>query len=137
MTAAAASELYLAALCIWREMRGATPNEQLGCYWVIRNRAMDASKRWPRTYAGVVTQRYQFSSFTVGDANQVRFPIADGGADWTAWCAIWDALNAEPKPDPTRGANSYENLPDGHERPGWADPAKMTTQIGSTRFYRL
>lgn len=137
MTAAAASELYLAALCIWREARSRSETEQLGCYWVIRNRANDPAKRWPRTFAGVITQRYQFSSFTVGDPNQVKFPIAEGSADWTAWCAIWDKINAEPKPDPTRGANGYECLPPGHVRPAWADPAKLTVQIGSTRFYKL
>lgn len=131
------NELYVPALCVWREMRGRGSAERLGCYWVIRNRANDKQGRgWPKSLAGVVTQRYQFSSFNVTDPN-VKFPIPDGSPDWQAWTEIIAMITGDLPPDPTGGANSYESMPDARPRPRWADPAKMTVQLGQTRFYKL
>jgi hypothetical protein len=128
---------YLTALCIWREMRGASIDERRACYWVIHNRSTDARERWPRSLAGVVTQKYQFSSFNATDANASKWPVATpGGPDWIAWCEII-AIMDEPDPDPTGGANAYENLPAGATMPGWADRARLVKVIGSTRYYKL
>lgn len=136
--AAELSETYLSALCIWREMRGRTAAERLGCYWVIRNRANDPMRRWPKSLAGVITQKRQFSSFNPDDPNAAAWPIANGSPDWLAFCEIAGMLEGELAPDPTGGANCYENLPDATpKRPAWADPAKLTKAIGDTRFYRL
>lgn len=140
MDPAALNELYLAALCIWREMRGRGDPERLGCYWVIRNRAADPMRRWPKSLAGVVTQRFQFSSFNPTSAEAIKWPIADGSPDWRAWCDIVASLiawGAELPPDPTGGANSYEACTEAQPRPRWADPAKLTKEIGETRFYKL
>jgi hypothetical protein len=135
--AASLNETYLTALCIWREMRGASHDERVGCYWVIRNRANDEKVRWPRTMAGVVTQRYQFSSFNVTDPGATRWPLDGlGNADWVAWQEIVALVNAPPD-DPTGGANRYENLPSGATKPGWAEQGRIVKAIGGTRFYKL
>lgn len=134
------NETYLVALCIWREMRGASVPERLGCYWVVKNRSTDkAGRGWPKSMAGVIVQPMQFSSFTVTDANATKWPRPDGTPDWQAWCDIVAMLTAADQvpPDPTSGANSYENCGPNTPRPRWADPAKMTVQLGETRFYKL
>ena len=42
---------------------------------MIRNRAEDPKKRWPRTVSGVILEPRQFSSFNAGDPNAVKFPV--------------------------------------------------------------
>ena len=140
MDPASVNELYLPALCVWREMRSRSVGERLGCYWVIKNRAADKQGRgWPKSLAGVVTQRDQFSSFNAGDKNSKLWPMPNGSPDWQAWVEIVEMLTADAglPADPTGGANCYETVPDGLKRPAWADPEKMTIQIGVTRFYKL
>lgn len=135
MPVLAAQDIYIRALCIWREMRGEGDQERLGCYWVISNRYTDRQKRWPQSVYGVVTERLQFSSFNAGDPNAALFP-REGTPDWQAWLEI-AALCDNPGADPTGGANAYEALPDGAPRPSWAQASKMTKQIGRTRFYKI
>lgn len=135
ITVADAEDLYLPALCVWREMRGESPQARLACFWVIRNRTTDLRFRWPRRPALVVTQPFQFSSFNHGDPNAALIPKA-GGTDWHAWldiCAMCDA----PGGDPTGGANQYEALPDDAPKPGWVAQSSLLVTIGKTRFYRL
>lgn len=131
------NDLFMRALCCWREMRGATVDERRGCCWVIHNRSVDPQKRWPRTYPGVIAQRYQFSSFMPGDPNSIKWPINDGSKDWMAWCEIVAMVSTGLGTDPTNGANSYENMPSSKQKPGWADAARITKTIGDTRFYKL
>lgn len=133
----ALTNLFMLALCCWREMRGATVDERRGCCWVIMNRAQDPGKRWPRTVPGVIAQRYQFSSFMPGDPNAIKWPMNDGSGDWKAWCEIVEMLPDGLGTDPTLGANSYENMPASKQKPGWADAARITKVIGDTRFYKL
>jgi Cell Wall Hydrolase len=136
MTVAESQEIFLPALCIWREMRGESGAARLGCYWVIRNRANDARNRWPKTLYEVVTQPWQFSSFNKGDANAGLMPHRGIVADWQAWqeiCAMCD----QPGEDPVDGANSYEALPESAPKPGWANEAQLVRQLGGTRFYKI
>lgn len=136
MTVLQAQDVYVAALCIWREMRGESDLARLGCYWVIRNRANDARNRWPKSFYGVVTQKYQFSSFNPGDPNASLLPHEGNIPDWKAWLECATIVDA-PGDDPVAGANAYECLPDNVARPGWAMSARMVKQIGKTRFYVL
>lgn len=136
MTLAEAEDIYYRALCVWREMRGQSNEARLGCYWVITNRANDSRNRWPKTLYGVVTQKYQFSSFNVDDPNSKLIPVRCGALDLAAWQEIRVLVDA-PGPDPTNGANAYESLPETAAKPGWALTADLVATIGGTRFYKL
>lgn len=134
-------EQWLAALCIWREARGASIQAMHAIWWVIQNRANDPAKRWPRTIAGVILQPAQFSSFSRGDNNSVKFPAPpiDGAApspDWSAFLNCQIAVSTDLGGDPTGGATNYESEPI-EARPAWADPDKLTATIGPFRFYKL
>ena len=132
---------FLLALCLWREARGQSAACMAGIAAVIRNRAEDPKKRWPRTVSGVILEPRQFSSFNAGDPNAVKFPNnAYGGSgvyDWAAWLQACDVATVPFTADPTQGATNYESLPPDAEKPAWCDPAKLTTTIGPFRFYRL
>ncbi len=135
---------FILALALWREARGQSSQAMAGIAAVIRNRAEDPKERWPRTITRVILQPRQFSSFNAGDPNATRFPtpppgfVADAVApDWKAWLQCCDVATLPLTADPTQGATNYESLPPDAEKPSWCDPAKMTTQIGPFRFYKL
>lgn len=126
------------ALAIWREGRGESVQARYAMLCVIRNRAADPQKRWPRNVIAVITQPLQFSSFNSNDPNSKVWPPADGSpGQWQAWCDNCDIVTQPLQADPTGGANCYEAMPEGAALPKWADPAKMTVQLGRTRFYKL
>ena len=128
-------EQFLMALCIWREARG-TPKLTMQCIReVLENRAKDSSARWPRIIPAVILQHAQFSSFSAGDPNAVKFPLPGSGPDWTAWMNC-EVVVTDPPSSVAGGANHYESCePD--KLPSWADPAKITLQLGPFRFYKL
>ena len=135
---------FLLALCLWREARGQSAACMAGIAAVIRNRAEDPKKRWPRTVSGVILEPRQFSSFNVGDPNAVKFPVepaisttTPAFTEWNAWLQACDVATVPLTADPTQGATNYESLPADAEKPAWCDPAKLTTTIGPFRFYRL
>ena len=134
-------EQWLAALCLWREGRGLSMPALSGIWHVILNRANDSAKRWPQSIPGVILQHAQFSSFLQSDPNVTKFPVppvsGPASPDWNAWLDCQTVVSSSLDPDSTLGANHYESLPADAERPAWADPAKMTTQIGPIRFYKL
>lgn len=132
-------EEFLAALCLWREARGCSLPCLTAIWWVIQNRAMDSRDRWPKSIPGVILQHAQFSSFTAGDPNATKFPMATpiGNADWAAWLDCMVAVTTSLGPDPTNGGTNYESIPDPAERPAWADPSKITLELGPFRFYKL
>ena len=133
-------DLWLAALCIWREARGTTLTAMRAIWWVIQNRANDAQNRWPKDTATVILQARQFSSFNQGSPDAL-FPEPPKlptlvSPDWTAFLNCQAVVSAESA-DPTNGANFYESLPPDAPKPDWADPANLTVTIGTIRFYRL
>lgn len=142
---------FVEALALYREARGESLPCKAAILAVIRNRTTDTQFRWPRTSIAVITQPNQFSSFSPNDPNAKVWPPA---ATWTAQSQAWiDCCGVVQTPltaDPTDGANSYHSIPDeGYNYkdssgkdvklmpPSWADPSKMTVQIGKTRFYKL
>ena len=134
-------EQWLAALCLWREGRGLSLPALSGMWHVILNRTSDPAKRWPRTIDGVILQHAQFSSFLQSDPNVTQFPKsplpdAKPSPDWLAFLDCQTVVSTSLDPDATLGANHYEAEP-GDKRPDWADPSKITTQIGPIRFYKL
>jgi spore germination cell wall hydrolase CwlJ-like protein len=128
---------WIAALCLWREARGASLPAKHAIWWVILNRSRDKAKRWPQSVAGVITQPAQFSSFSAGDPNVTKFPIPNNGPDWNAFLDCQTAVQTSLGDDPTDGATNYESMPECAPMPHWADPAKITCTIGPFRFYKL
>lgn len=131
MLVAEAYESVLAALCLWREARGEPREAKRGVLWVIRNRAQDARARWPSHPIDVILQRAQFSSFTLGDPNAVKFPRPDDPS-WLECCAVVD----DPGEDPTGGANHYHSL-SAPDAVWWAQGETPIAHLGHLWFYGL
>jgi spore germination cell wall hydrolase CwlJ-like protein len=126
---------FLISLCLWREARGSSAQAMTGVMHVILNRAKDNQNRWPKDIHKVILQKLQFSSFNRDDPNSSKFPIDDGGADWKAWKQAEEVAFRSLGDDPTRGANHYHSempIP-----PKWANPDKLTVEIGPFSFYKL
>ena len=153
MTPAAELDSILCRLCLWREARSESLAAKAAVLAVIRNRANDPKNRWPKTLAGVVTQKSQFSSFNANDPGVTAWPKAPmvisgipvKNPDWQAWldsCAVWDAPLAA---DPTNGANFYHDSSIPPPAVAWlgvghtvADlEALKTCEIGKLAFYRI
>lgn len=134
-------DLMIAALCIWREARSESAAAMTGVWHVIQNRAFDDKKRWPRDFADVVLQPYQFSSFNANDPNAVLWPSRAHTQDWAAFqrciLVVSSALNA----DPTGGSNMYHSYPNAMKTdpvwPKWATDQAFACEIGPFKFYRL
>lgn len=124
---------WMSALCLWREARGCTKEAMLAVYWVIMNRAHDATSRWPKNVTDVILQPMQFSSFNRDDPNSSKFP-RHGDNSFAMVCEVVAAAGVS---DPTLGANHYHSPLPGDVLPGWADPSKLTTSIAPFRFYKL
>jgi hypothetical protein len=127
---------FMAALCIWREARGENLEAKRGVYWTLINRAASHPSPWPADLAGVVLQPHQFSSFSGGDPNALKFPACTDAA-LADCCAVVD----DPGNDPTGGAVYYESFPADKLdaiRPyePWFAVDKLTVQLGALRFYR-
>jgi len=125
----------ITALTVWREAEGEPWLGKVGVAWVIRNRSLDAKKRWPRQAAAVCCQKFQFSCWNPGDPRSRAFPD-EGSKPWLDSQRAVDAVFADVEPDPTGGANHYEALPEGKE-PVWAAKEKRTVRIGAHEFYKL
>jgi len=129
---------FMEALAIYREARGESKAAKAAMLAVIRNRAAESPKYgWPKTTIGVIVQPWQFSSFNASDPNATVWPDPGSPGRWQAWLECCDVVTVPLTADPTNGANHYEAIPDAEKRPKWADPAKMTCEIGKTRFYKL
>lgn len=122
-------EAFLLALCIWREARGESMRGKRLVASTIRNRVEDP--RWPDTYAGVVTQKWQFSSFNAGDPNALLFPVP-GDAAWAECVAMaYAELSAD---EPFSSANHYHTA---NVSPSWKRTDKIVDREGAHVFYAL
>jgi spore germination cell wall hydrolase CwlJ-like protein len=79
------TEIFLVALCLFREARSEGVEGMQKVYDVIANRAADTAKRWPRSRMGVVLQPKQFSCFNIGDGQSSTFPQIKTVSEWLAW----------------------------------------------------
>lgn len=127
------NELYLCALCVYREARGEPYEGKFGVACVIRNRTKDAGARWPTTYRGVVLQPKQFSCFNPNDSQSKVWPFSGPDKVW-AECVRAAFSVQHTDADNVGGANHYHTL---SINPHWADPNKLTAIIGNHKFYQL
>ncbi len=127
---------FIEALCLYREARGESMPAKAAMLAVIRNRA---ALGWlgDHNVADVIFHKAQFSSFNPDDPNSRVWPKPGSPGNWQAWIDCCNVVQTPLTADPTMGATNYEAVADGIARPSWADPAKMTVQIGKTRFYKL
>jgi N-acetylmuramoyl-L-alanine amidase len=122
-------DLFMLALCIWREARGESYLGKLYVGQTIENR--DKDPRWPNTIVGVITQKLQFSAFNSNDPNALLFPLSDSGS----WSDCVRAAEEVLKEDiPFTSANHYHTK---NVKPKWADSSKIVTSEGAHIFYRL
>lgn len=130
------ARLYVLALAIWREARGETFRGKLLVGTVIKNRVEDV--RWPVTYEGVITQRWQFSAFNPNDPNAVMYPrtgILSHPSEDSAWLGCVQAADIvlSSREKATR-ANHYHSTA---VMPGWHDESKVVDREGAHIFLEL
>ncbi len=136
----------LAALTIWREARGESQAARNGVFHVILNRAAQSPKQgWPSTVHGVCVQPFQFSSFNLGAAASITWPLEKNAADWKAWEEIQQMIDSPLLADPTEGANFYHDSSIPPPFKAWLGSnatlgqlmALKTCEIGAFSFYAL
>jgi N-acetylmuramoyl-L-alanine amidase len=94
-------DMFLLALCMWREARGEGADGMIAVGCCIRNRAHD----WGQTFNHVIVGQNQFSSMTIkGDPNTVLYP-PENDAVFDLARDIVEGL----QPDTTGGAHYYAN----------------------------
>ena len=131
-------ELFIWALCVWREAMGEGFAGMLGVAWVMENRLN--SGRWGKTMHDVIEDPLQFSSMTAkGDPMTVKWPNSRcEAADLAAWQeaqrAVSAVISAGPSQDPTNGAEYYFN-PE-VVKPDWAAKLQLVATIGHHEFLR-
>jgi len=130
------TELYLLALCIWREAQNQSLLAKAGQAWTIRNRVSKPCW-WGQGWHGVITKHEQFSAFNAEDPNVQKFPNVNDAA----WSDCWDVADSvynEQIPDPTFGATHYFDKSLDADPPAWATDGSMekTAEIGDFRFWK-
>lgn len=128
--------LYILALCIWREARGETFRGKLLVGWTIRNRVEDV--RWPNTYEGVITQKWQFSAFNPHDPNAVKYPPTSdepNPMENAAWLSCVQAAHMVLSgTTPLAKSNHYHSTA---VMPNWHDASKIVEREGAHVFLEL
>ena len=120
---------FMLALCVYREASNQSHLGKVLVAQVIQNRVSD--KRWPDTYVGVITQRLQFSSFNLSDANNGRWP-KENDRSWVDCLQAVDEMLSSSEQSTL--ANHYHTKA---VKPTWADPTKVTEIEGDHIFYNL
>jgi spore germination cell wall hydrolase CwlJ-like protein len=129
------TDLFLFALCVWREARSLGMDGMTAVAWVIRNRLRKGE--WGNTLTDVVTAHLQFSAMTaLGDPETVLWPNSlTPPADAEAWReAVAIVQEPENAVDPTHGATHYFSRI--ITTPSWAESMVPTLTVGNTVFYR-
>lgn len=131
-------DMFLLALCIWREARGDGPEGMHAVGWVMMNRLKAGN--WGSTLTDVTTDRLQFSAMTsLGDPETILWPNSRcNKADLAAWETakqIADSLISDnPGEDPTHSALFY--YANSIQKPLWAEAMKLTAVIGNQKFFQ-
>jgi Cell Wall Hydrolase len=136
---ATVANLYLIALCVYREARGESIEAKLGVAWVIRNR-VKLPRWWGHDWISVILHHFQFSSFNA--TNNVQAETFPGPSD-PSWADCWNAANvvyAETPSfaDPTNGATYYYDKSLDNDPPAFTKNGtiEQSAVIGALRFWR-
>lgn len=127
------TELYLLALAIYREARGASQAARVAVGCVIRNRVQHPAW-YGKDWFTVITHPFQFSSFNKGDPNSATFgsPI---DPVWQACVEAATSVYGGSAVDQTNGALFYYSTPIQH-LPDWVSQYKRVADIGPFHFYK-
>lgn len=132
----------LIALCIWREAANQNLAAKYGVACVIRNRK-DQEPKYGEDWLGVITRKWQFSSFNEDDPNSKKWPQEQDPAwlktpDGRAWVDSYGcALNVleDESIDITEGAVLYFSPPIVTPPTEWG-VVTHTTALDKLQFYR-
>jgi N-acetylmuramoyl-L-alanine amidase len=126
------TEVFLLALCIYREARGEPDEAKFAVGCVVRNRVQHPGW-WGHDYFTVITKPWQFSSFNKGEVNSIVFG-SPGDVAWQSCFEIaWRILFGGP--DTTNGATYYYDKSLDKNPPKWAAESVHTADIGSFHFF--
>lgn len=130
-------DLFLMALCVWREARGESMEGKRAVAWVIRNRADKPSWWGGPSIASVVLHPYQFSSFNHNDPNASKFP-QPADPSWVASLIAAQEAAFKSAIDPTGGAVDYFDKSMDADPPPWAKDGSLNhcCDIGDIHFYK-
>lgn len=130
-------DLFLLALCTWRESRGEILQAKQAVAWVIKNRASNPSWWGGPSLVSVILKPFQFSSFNAHDPNAVKFPTPVD-TTWQASLEIAQQVVNGTVPDPTSGSTSYFDKSLDSNPPSWATDGSMVlaSTIGDLHFYK-
>lgn len=126
------SEIYLMALCVWREARGEPINVKWGVSWVIKNRVAHPGW-WGDDITSVILCHYQFSSFNKNDPNSNKFPELKDQS-WIDTLRACRDTYYNVVQDPTQGATMYYDKSLDSNPPGWSNGLTKII-IGDIRFF--
>jgi spore germination cell wall hydrolase CwlJ-like protein len=125
------TEIFIVALCLFREARSEGVEGMQRVYDVIANRAADPDQRWPTSRMGVVLQPNQFSCFNFRDGQSAVFPQPKTVSEWLAWIQAMRIVQ--------RGVVVMSNINHYHHKdlapPKWADGKAVVLQEQNHVFY--
>ena len=125
-------ELFMLALCIWREASNQSHAAKVGVGRVIGNRAAHPAW-WGRTIVEVIVHKWQFSGMTAaGDPNLIRWPTEEDPSWADAQAAAKESLDVNST-DSTNGAVDYFTAPLTAPPAEWG-PVTITATIDGVTF---
>lgn len=133
------AEDVLLACCIFGEARGESLQAKIGVACVVRNRAhLNLRYMGGASFAGVILQPYQFSSFNFNDPNRgklLRPLLHDPANVWAECYRAAVAVYHDDCADVTNGALFYFSPPLTEAPKAWGNVSHTAT-IGHLQFYK-
>ena len=127
------TNVFMLALCIYREARGEADDARLAVGCSIRNRVQRPGW-YGKDWFSIITKPWQFSSFNKGEVNSIVF----GAPSDKAWirCVEIAVEVMQGAPDPTGGATYYYDKSLDANPPKWAEEYVHTADVGAFHFYK-
>lgn len=125
------SDIFMLALCLWREDRGGHYDGMVAVGCVVRNRVL----RDKKSFYDEVVRRLQFSSITAkGDPELTLYPVETDPA-WIQAQAIATQICSGEIADTTQGATLYYAATIPFPASWDADKVKATVTVGNKHFF--
>lgn len=131
-------QIFMLALCMWREGQNQTSDALIALGCSIRNRTL-VSRWWnqntPGDYVAVILMPEQYSSFNPDDPNAKKIP---GRTDpvFTQCLQIAASIANGSQLDTVQGCESYiDKSMDGHW-PQWANEMTHVLDVGDFHFFK-
>jgi spore germination cell wall hydrolase CwlJ-like protein len=125
------ADLYMTALCLWREARGEGEQGMQAVACVIRNRA---AKRKTSPYAEVI-RPWAFSSITATGDPQLKLWPKESDPTWITAQRLTTAVLTESSPDITGGATLYYDDSIGFPKSWNRAVVRPTVKLGRLNFF--